>query len=52
MNKLKDALTADADRMENICIETADRYKYIYWIAVAVLDILRWIERKERTWKI
>lgn len=42
-------LEQDAERIEDICIETADRYKYIYWLAVAVLHILEWIRRQDES---
>lgn len=43
-------LIHDALNMETVCEETANRreMRYIYAIAVAVLHILEWIERKER----
>lgn len=43
-------LQTDYNRIEDICIETANRreLRYIYYLAVAVLHIFEWIERKER----
>ena len=43
-------LQTDYNRVEDICIETANRreLRYIYYLAVAVLHIFEWIERKER----
>lgn len=43
-------LTRDAENMEQIAIETANKreLKYVYALAVATLHILEWIERNER----
>lgn len=44
---MKERLAKDAQRIEDILIETADRYKYIYWLALAVWDVLDWIRRQD-----
>lgn len=50
----RDELVKDADRMENICILLGDRQdiwqdRIIYWIAVAVLHLLKdAVKRKDK----
>lgn len=43
-------LTQDAWNVEEVCERTANKPDkiYIYALAVAVLHILQWIERRER----
>ena len=45
---MNQSLKNDKDHIEDVCSETAGRYKYIYYLALAVYDILNWIERHER----
>ena len=50
----REELVKDADRMENICIMLGDRQdiwqdRLVYWIAVAVLHLLRdAVKRKDK----
>lgn len=44
---MNERLKRDAEYIEDILIETADRYKYIYWMVLAIYDILDWIRRQK-----
>ena len=40
------------DRVEDVCCETADKYKYIYTLAVAINLILDHLEKQMRKEKL
>lgn len=54
MTSLRDALIKDLAHMEEACERTANRTeiwqdRIIYWMAVALVHIITWILRKEKT---